>query len=125
MVRASARAPRSGTDNRPVTSAAQNEQKFESTGMLRPHRGHSVSIALLSIVGADACCSLDLTPLSGSLSCGRDEPVVDELRCGAVIGLPDLIAISRCLNSAASATRQPTWFLGSSSTTSHGADAPT
>src|SRR5271163_1002693 len=111
MVCASCPRSSAGIRKRPVTSAAQNEQKFESTGMLRPHRGHSVSIALLSIVGADACCSLDLTPLSGSLSCGRDEPAVEELRCGAVIGLPDLIAISRCLNSGASATRRTTSYL--------------
>src|ERR1700683_435416 len=112
MVRASGVAPRSGTDNRPVTFAAQNEQKFESTGMLRPHRGHSVSIALLSIVGADACCSRDLTPPSGSLSCGRDaDAVPDALRCGIVIGVPDLIAFSRSLNSAVSAMRRITSYL--------------
>src|SRR5271155_664439 len=100
IVCASGVAPRSGADNRPVTSAAQNEQKFESTGMLRPHRGHTASIALLSIVRADACCSLDLTPPSGSFSCGRGDDAGDVLRCGIVIGVPDLIASSRCLNSA-------------------------
>src|SRR5579859_8150898 len=97
-----------GGCSRPVTSAAQNEQKFESTGMLRPHRGHSVSIALLSIVGADACCSLDLTPLSGRRIWGR---AGDEVRGVAVKGVPDLIANSRCLNSGASATRRATSYL--------------
>src|SRR5258708_17608311 len=111
IVCASGVAPPSIADNRPVTSAAQNEQKFESTGMLRPHRGHSVAIALLSIVGADACCSLDLTPLSGSLSCGRAGRPDEESRWDAVIGVPDLIAISRCRNSAASATRKTTSYL--------------
>src|SRR5258708_18094946 len=110
IVWASGVAPRSIADNRPVTSAAQNEQKFESTGVLRPERGYSVSIALLSIVGADACCSLDLTPLSGSLSCGR-AALPDELRCGIANGVPDLIPISRCRNSAASATRKTTSYL--------------
>src|ERR1700757_1003732 len=99
MVCASGVALRSVADNRPVTSVAQNEQKFESTGMLRPHRGHSASIALLSIVGAEACCSLALTAVSGNLSWGRDDLPVEELRCGAAIGVPDLIAISRCRNS--------------------------
>src|SRR5260370_11334501 len=111
IVCASGVAPRSIADNRPVTSAAQNEQKFESTGMLRPQRGHSVSIALLSIVGADACCSFDLTPANGNLSCGRADAAGDALRCGIVIGVPDLIAISRCRNSAASATRKTTSAL--------------
>ena len=34
---------------------------------------------MTSTVGADACCSLDLAPLSGSLSCGRAP--VEEFRC--------------------------------------------
>ena len=123
-------------------SAAQYEQKWESSGIVRPQVGHFMSLARLRTVGAEgpfeadaadglgvAVCGgaaawLEASAPSGRRGCGLEvvsaDAIVEELEDDSIAAVLDESAVTlrrRRLNSLASGIRFTTSYANAWSTT--------